>query len=544
MAQITKLLTGFRNLLGKVIPLQELTEDVAGARVGSPRSWMSGYPADGMTPQRLAAIHRAAAEGDPERYFELAEDIEERDLHYAAIMSTRKRSVAQLPITVKAASASPEHKLHAELVQQWVDKGVLRAALFDMLDAIGKGYSVMEIDWQANKAGEMLPAKLTWRTQRWFTLDQTDGETLLLREGVGGVPLAPHKFVIHRHKSKSGLTIRSGIARVASWAWMFKAFTMKDWAIFCQNYGQPIRVGKYGRGATEAEKDVLWRAVSGIAGDCAAIIPVGMLIEFQEVKSAGSSSDLYEKRTAFLDQQMSKVVLGQTTTTDAIAGGHAVSQEHRLVQGDIERSDAMCASDTVNDQLIPNMVAFNFGPQDLYPTVHIGRPDEVPITDFASAFKDLAPLGLTASMSYMRDRMSIPEPEAGAEVVGGRPPAPVIVPPADPKTLPAPANQDKKSLTAKQSLDRLFATARNTRMPGGDMLDQLTDRLERDAADVMDGLIDEVRLALSSATSLHDAASRLAKLDLSPDALADAMAQGMALAHLAGQAALIDDLER
>ncbi|WP_375588099.1 DUF935 family protein [Hoeflea alexandrii] len=67
------------------------------------RQPISAHPADGLTPQRLASILRAAAEGEPEAYFELAEDIEERDLHYAAVMATRKRSVAQLPITVAAA---------------------------------------------------------------------------------------------------------------------------------------------------------------------------------------------------------------------------------------------------------------------------------------------------------------------------------------------------------------------------------------------------------------------------------------------------------
>lgn len=521
------------DLLGKILPLKSLTEEVATARAGSVRDWMSGHPADGMTPQRLAAIHRAAANGEPEHYFELAEDIEERDLHYAGVLSTRKRSVAQLPITVKAASDSPEHKKHAELIQSWIDDGVLGAALFDLLDAIGKGYSVLEIDWKASVSGMMLPRELIWRTQRWFTLDDADGETLLLRDNTANLPLAPHKFVIHRHRSKSGLTIRSGIARVASWAWMFKAFTMKDWAIFCQNYGQPIRIGRYGRGATEAEKDVLWRAVSGIAGDCAAIMPQGMSIELHEVKSTSNSADAFEKRANWLDQQISKVVLGQTTTTDAISGGHAVSQEHRLVQEDIERSDAMCASSTINAQLIPLIIAINFGPQDHYPKVRIGRPDEVPLTAFADAFAKLAPLGLTAPMSYLRDRMSIPEPDKDAELVGGRSTSPVQ--PSDPA---------KGAQSARQTLDRLFASAAHTRDEPPDHVSLLADRLEREAGDVMDGLIDEVRQALNQATSLRDAADRLAKLKLEPDALAEAMARGMALAHLAGQASLIEDLDR
>ncbi len=513
---------------GKVVSAAELEEEVAGAHVGGVRQWISGHPADGMTPIKLASILRAADQGEVEAYFELAEDIEERDSHYLAQLATRRRSVSQLPITVNPASDSPEHQKHAEFLREWIKTGVLRSGLFDMLDAIGKGISVMEVDWH-HKNGKVLPRALVWRTQRWFTFDRTDGETLLLREGVAGEPLIPHKFVVHRSKAKSGLTIRSGIARVAVWLWMFKSFTVKDWAIFLQNYGQPIRIGKYGRGATEPEKDVLWRAVSGIAGDCAAIIPREMLIEFHEVGSKSSSTDMYESRADWHNREISKLILGQTTTTDAVSGGHAVAKEHRLVQEDIERSDALDASDTLNAQLAPNIIAFNFGPQDEYPTIHVGRPDEVPLKEFSEAFDKLAKHGLTAEASFLRDRLGIPTPAAGADLVGGRE---TVVPPED----------KPKPLTAKQSLDRLFASAHSREEP--DLLEKLTDRLEKDAAAAMDGMIDEVRDILFSATDLREAAHKLADLKLSAEDLAEAMARGMTMAHLIGQAALIDDLKR
>lgn len=532
-----------RDWLGRKIATKDLTEEIADARVSAGRDPFSAHPADGLGPQKLTSILRAAANGDPEAYFQLAEDIEERDLHYAAVLATRKRSVAQLPITIMAASDSSDHAQHAALVQEWIDRSVLQSSLLDMLDAIGKGISVMEVDWQFN-GKHMLPRDLIWRTPRWFTFDLNDGETVLLREGVGGVPLIPHKFIVHRHKTKSGLTIRSGIARVACWAWMFKAYTIKDWSIFCQNFGQPIRIGKYGRGATEAEKDVLWRAVSRIAGDCAAIIPREMMIELVEVGSKGTSTDMYERRADWLDRQISKLVLGQTTTTDAVSGGHAVSQEHRLVQEDIERADAADVSGTLNEQLIPNIVAFNFGPQEVYPTVRIGRPDEVPLEIFSTAFKNLAPLGLTADASYLRDRLGIPAPKPDAELVGGRQAKPAMPggdedPEDNPSGKKKPAKKGEEK-TLHQVFDRLFASAHARQET--DMVEIMASRMERETAGAMAGMIEEVRQALMQATDLRDAAERLAKLELSPDDLAEAMARGMALAHLAGQAALIDDI--
>lgn len=501
------------------------------AGVGSARSVFSEGIADGLTPARLAAIHRQAAQGYPRDYLLLAEDIEERDLHYAAVLGTRKRSVAQLPITVEAASDDAEHVAHADFLREWLTSGALEEALFDILDGVGKGFSVMEIMWRTDP-GHIVPEALVYRPQRWFEPDRADGATLLLREGISGQPLAPHKFLIHRHPSKSGLLIRSGLARLASWAWMFKSFTMKDWAVFVQNYGMPLRIGRYGPEASQADRDVLFQAVASIAGDCAAIVPKGMEIEFVEVKNAADGSALYEKRAEWLDRQISKAVLGQTTTTDAVSGGHAVSQEHRQVQEDIERADARMLSMSITRQLGHAIIAFNFGPQDKYPTIRIGRPDEVPIGVVVDAVQKLGPIGLRVEASQIRDRLGLAEPASDAETIGGRSPAPVA--PAPPPPV-APETQS----ALRRMLLSLHASE-----PDPDHLAALTDRLAQDARGSIAGLTDAVRAELDAATDMQDLARRIARLDLDPTALAEAIGRGLALAHLVGEASLIDELRR
>ncbi|MBA4094702.1 MAG: DUF935 domain-containing protein, partial [Candidatus Accumulibacter sp.] len=65
---------------GERIDLDELFGEArARPTLTGVRSPISGFPAEGLTPNRLAAIHRAAAQGDPLAWLELAEDIEERD---------------------------------------------------------------------------------------------------------------------------------------------------------------------------------------------------------------------------------------------------------------------------------------------------------------------------------------------------------------------------------------------------------------------------------------------------------------------------------
>lgn len=517
---------------GNPIPagaIRRLAEEQARGTLAGVRPAISGHPADGLTPKRLAAIHRAAAQGDGLAYLELAEDIEERDLHYAGVLSTRKRQVAQLPITVEAASDEPEHLRHKELIEAWLGTGVLQEALFDILDAIGKGFSICEIMWRT-EPGQFWPEALVFRPQRWFTVSHEDADTLLLRDGAGNLPLAPHKFLVHRHPVKSGLLFRSGLARVASWAWMYKAFTLRDWAVFVQNYGQPIRVGKYGPESSQADRDVLWTAVSNIAGDCAAIIPQSMQIEFITGVDLKDGSDLYEKRADWMDRQISKLVLGQTTTTDAISGGHAVAKEHRLVQEDIERFDATKVSTSITRQLVQAIVAFNFGPQQKYPTLRIGRPDEVPLEVVIEAVSKLVPTGLRVEASQIRDRLGLAEPAADAEVLGRAPVAAAGTPPAGPGI-----GGDRAPLS---SLRALLVAAPE----GADQVERLTERLALDAQGALTGLTERVRREVEAATSMQDLAARLAALQLDPTELAKALGQGMALAHLAGQAALLDEL--
>ena len=119
-----------------------------------------------------------------------------------------------------------------------------------------------------------------------------------------------------------------------------RAGTQRDWAIFTQTYGQPLRIGKWAPGASEDDKETLFRAVANIAGDCAGIIPDTMSIDFVEAKNVGSAHQLYKERSDWLDQQISKAVLGQTATTDAVTGGLGSGREHREVQEDLERADA------------------------------------------------------------------------------------------------------------------------------------------------------------------------------------------------------------
>ena len=535
--------------------IQKLREPIAEPSSVSARPPFAGHMAFGIDPGRLGMLIRGADNFQTREWFILAEEIEELFPHYASVLGKRKRQVTLLPITVEAAEDVKDGEKHADFIRKWIDTQVLQHAMFDISDAIGKGYSVNEIMWDT-RPGRVWPAEIIWRHQRDFEVSWEDGEAIWLRNNAGYEPLMRHKFLLHAHKSKSGGAARSGITRMVAWMWMYSTFTLKDWALFVQGYGLPWRLGKYGPEASESDKRVLWTAVRKIAGDMAAIFPKSMEVELVEPKGANDGK-LFSERANWLNYETSKLVLGGTAGTDAVAGGHAVGQEHRSAEQDVEKFDAMLLAGSVNRQIVPSAIAFTFGPQDGYPRIKIGVEEQVPLSDVIASVADLVPLGFKVKASEIRDRVQLTKPEAGDEVIEMPPVAPAA-PGADPndplaqadlKIKPSPhpeinpASDARVLMTGGKLFGRLIAAQT---VQADDqvkaVLAALDARMTREAAGALAGMTAQVRQAFEAAEDMADLSKRLAGLKLDDDAFAEAMTRGMALANLAGQAAFMDEM--
>ena len=543
---------------GRPLERSTLTEEVMAATLGGVRSPLTGYPADGLNPERLASILREADGGDPIRYMELAQTIEERDLHYAGVLGTRRRSVSQLDITVEAAEeGGAEGERWAKVVRKWLQRDELQSDLFDILDAIGKGYSGTEIIWDTSE-GQWEPARLEWRDPRWFRFETRDLTTpMRLTPDGGKVPLEAGKFIWTVMRAKSGVPLRSGLARIVAWAWMFKAYTQRDWAIFTQTYGQPVRVGKWGTGASEDDKSKLFRAVANIAGDMAAIIPDTMQIEFIEAANVGAGANLYKDRADWLDQQVSKAVLGQTATTDAVTGGLGSGKEHRQVQEDIERADAKALSATLNRELVGNWMALNGVSKAMWPRLKIGRPEQEDLAAFAKSVTPFIDRGLRLSEATIREKFGLPEPGKGdallspqgasraTEIDDDTPPgsdAPVAPGQTSPIERFSGVFEGGQALPGMATAPQASAPL-SGRFSGVDPVAALTARLADAAAPEMARLVAQIEAMAAAATSLEELREMMlvAVPDLDVSNLGRLIAQGLLAAHMGGRVAVTEE---
>lgn len=536
---------------GQLMRTETLAREVAAPRIASVRSILSAHPASGLTPIRLARILRSAEDGDAGAYLELAEEMEEKDLHYLAQLGTRKRAVAQLPITAEAASDAAHHKEHADFIRKWLDRDMLQAEVFDILDAIGKSYSATELIW-STRPGKWVPQDLKWRLPQWFEFDRINGETLKLRTAGEPEPLEAGKFIVHMSKAKSGLPIRGGLARAVAWGWMFKNFSIKDWVSFLETYGMPLRVGRYDNGETEDNIAILARAVADLGSDAAAVFPKTMEVQFIDGKGGSAPGDLWRSMAEYIDDQVSKVVLGQTNTADAKAGGLGSGQAevHNEVRKDIRDFDAAMLAATIRRDVVVPMIMFNYGPQDEYPRIKVGEVDSEDVETLIKAATALVPLGVKVGARQMGEKTGLPVPEPGEDLLQAAPASvpgnlPAGTPPEGRDGLPPRSGMTPALLDPLKRPHGQIAAATAAPDRGGepDAIDEAADAFLDDWAELVEpllGPIEELLAASSSLAEFRDGlAGRIGAMD--ERAITALLARAGFAARLAGDAAQQDD---
>ncbi|MCJ2050891.1 DUF935 family protein [Methylobacterium sp. J-070] len=413
---------------GRPVEVALFTGELAEPTAYGVRALPSLTVASGLTPEGLAALLRDADRGHARAYLTLAIEMQERYMHYRSQLQVRRLAFDNIAPSVSAPAGCPTTIVDA--VIDLVNSAGFRGACSELQDAVPKGYAVVEPIWDYHR-GMLRPVAYKHRDPRFFVFDRVDltGMRLASDTDLDGTPIADGVFLRHMPAIETGLPLRRGLARPVAWAFLVQSFTLQDWSAFAEIYGIPFRVGRYGPNATADDKRTLLRAVRNIANDGAAIIPIGMELEFQAV-SGQHGEAVFGELIRYLDMQVSKVVVGQTMTADAASSGSlAQAKVHNEVRLDIKRADGQQTAATVNRDLIPWFVAFNFGPQDQYPSVEFPVAEPEDIKAVSEAVARLVPLGLRVSQRQIRDKLALSEPEGDEELLRPAPaPAPALSP--------------------------------------------------------------------------------------------------------------------
>lgn len=400
---------------GRPVSTKDMRQESARpGRVG-PRRWSQPGVATGMTPRRLAAVFKAADDGDNVDLLSLAAELERRDAHQRSQLTTRKQAVLGLEWVTEAASDDAKDVAIAAELDAIVQDDIWDQLVGHSLDGLLKGYAVTEIMWQMGP--RWTPTAFTWRDPRSFALDLEDGNTLRLRtekEPKNGEEMPPFKFVVHAPSQVSGPLATAGLVRPLSVLYVLKTQGVRAWLTFMELYGIPLRLGKYNEGTSEADIDKLWEALQAIGEDGAGIMPHSTDIEVLDAIGKGGGGVAHQALADWCDSQASKVIVGQTMTAD---NGSSLAQAsvHNEVRRDYIVADARGLAATFRRDFVIPWCKVNFGELAAYPKVRAQTDEPEDRKTFVDSLVPLVDRGFEVEASVVADRLGLPVPDAKAK---------------------------------------------------------------------------------------------------------------------------------
>jgi len=508
---------------GQPITMPDLQEPQTSRLLHLQRELQS-HPTRGLTPSRLARILDAAENGDLTAQFELFEDMEEKDGHIAAEMGKRRRAcVLDWDVVPPEGADATEKKAAEQLSELLMEIPDFEDMVFDLTDAIGKGFTCLEIEWHRLE-GFWVPKTVTHRPQSWFSLHRGYRQELRLRtnaahDGVMGDPLTPFGWITHIHKAKSGYLERSALFRQLVWPYLFKNYSVGDLAEFLEIYGIPLRIGKYPASATEKEKATLLRALASIGHNAAGIIPEGMLIEFKD--AATGDPKAFELMMTWCERNQSKVILGGTLTSgaDGKSSTNALGNVHNEVRKDLRDGDIRQANTTLTRDLVFAIASINGlaqGGLRRCPQFRLNAQEREDLATFSEALPPLVDMGIRPPVAWVHERLGIPTAQGNEPVLQPRQRE------AAAAVAAATAQTPAASITAPAELP-----------PPVQMQPQLAGNL----APAVGAWIDQVRGLVQRASSLAEIRDGLDALlpGMTLDQYAAAMAVALRAAEMAGR---------
>lgn len=479
------------------------------------------YVADGMTPERLAGILKEADAGDLRRQAELFDQIEEKDAHIIGETSKRKNVILDAVFEVTPAGKDARDAKIAEAVENmlseitdWAD------VLISMQDSVGKGFSAFDLKWDISE-GQAWVEDFAFMEQKRFLFTNATGilsrvPRLITDDAPMGIEIPAWKVMMHRYGGKSGHVVRSGIYRICAWWYLFKNYSIKDWVVFCEVYGMPLRLGKYDAGASDDDKEALEIAVRALGSDAAGIISKATEIEFVTSNKGSVSGDLYENLARFANKEMSKAILGSTLTADSDGqGSYALGKVHNDVRIDLINADCRAIAATVRTQLIRPWVGFNYGWDSPVPK-YKGRFEKENLEAYVDMVDKLADR-MDIPVPHIRQKCNIPEPQKGEEVLR-------------PKTGPISARLENEPCYIAGAL-------KDSRNGNLDILDRVSGRLEEGTDVHIRNMLKAVKKIMAEAGSLEEVRDSLAAAFPKMEAadLGNLIAEAMTTSHLAGR---------
>lgn len=251
------------------------------------------------------------------------------DSHLTCVIDKRKNAVLCSDIEFRR-NGKPDDKVNEQIHSPWFNR-----CIADLLDARFWGFSLLQFyrngEWVDY---DLIPRKHVDPVRRQILRQQTD---------IIGTPWETYPDLLFVGDEEDlGL-----LAKAAPWV-IYKRNTTADWAQFSEVFGMPIQEYTYETDDEDSRKRALEDANS--LGALATFIH-GKDTELKLVEAGNKtgSAEVYEKLCERCNNEISKLILGNTLTTESSENGtQALGTVHKKVEDKVAQSDRLYILDILN----------------------------------------------------------------------------------------------------------------------------------------------------------------------------------------------------
>lgn len=222
------------------------------------------------------------------------------DSHLFAVLRKQKAAILSTPIQFMRDGAADEK------MQEYIDSPWFNHFIEDLIDDEWEGVGGSLFQFYLDDKGwisyELIPRKHIDPINRTILCNQTD------LTGVSWEEFSDLLYV--------GSPRQIGNLAVAAFWVILKRNNVADWAELAEIFGRPIREGTYDAWDDKAREKLI-DDIYSMGGAGVIVHPDGTKINLIQPGSVSSSGDLYEKFSAFCNNEISKAVNGNTLTTEA-----------------------------------------------------------------------------------------------------------------------------------------------------------------------------------------------------------------------------------
>lgn len=406
---------------------------------------------------RIQIALNDAYRGGMRQLTDISRETVDVDPHLASVLNKRFGSLSSLPWEVQPATGvsvdSERAMFYAEVVREQLNNlNNFRKSLRQLAWALYDGRACLEIKWRQLPVNQTVghprfgraswvidtlawihPRRLSFGPRRQLQIENEEaGQSFdgnFAREGLQ-VDTLPNKFISWMPQLYAEYPEREGLAPKCLYWSFFKRFGARERMMLTELMGKPWRIIEVDQESTagQPEMEAADEIVDALGASYTARLPRGTKLNV--VQPGSNSGRIHADIIKSSDDQISKLVLGQTGTTDGTPAGlnnnqASVMQDEQLM---ILVGDAHELSEVIETLLTDRIIALNFG-EDATPNAPKFRlRSDIP-ADRQSELKRLqstldAGISVKLAEAYEVSGFSQPDPESDVILRIEQPPTP------------------------------------------------------------------------------------------------------------------------